>query len=269
MKERSDEFIRAGTGLTIASQQERSQKAQSAVGNEDLRNQYIYNKLVTFIENRNKIDLNQLPQSLQSTFRDLFAAYEQYKLSQETLIKNLPGNENQFQYPEIYTILNFIGSHSNTELLTLAHEFGLNAMFEKEVLSEMHQLMSNEAYFDKKTATFTKDGLKERDKIVSKYGAFLKFQYGMEEYDFTPTTNEIVIEQARKYGYQEATTLTDNNMIVKEETSEVSMTANNQALQNFVDQEKRAEKAIMSGIQQTITLQNEQQLGVNGVKHGR
>lgn len=203
MKERSDEFIRSGVGLSIESQKERSEKAQSPVGNDDLKNQYIYNKLVNFIEKRDKIELDKLPTRLQEVLNNFFKAYDEFKQTQEEVISNLPGNDMHVQYPEIYTILNFVGSHSNEELLSLSYELGIDKLFEQEVLSQIKIIIENEQFFDKSTQRFTKEGLEKRDEIVEQYGAFIKFRYGIDEYDFTPTTSENVLSEAAKYGYRE------------------------------------------------------------------
>lgn len=203
IKERSDEYIRAGTGLTIETQQERSKNAQSPIGNEDLKNQYIYDKLVVFIENRDKINFEQIPEKLRQVFRTFFQEYEKYKAKQEAFIANLPGNTEKVQYPEIYTILNFIGLHSNTELDELSKHLGINLMFKDEVLPKIQALISDEKMYNKSKGTFTKAGLDERDKIVDEYGAHLEFHYGMEEDDMTPTTSKAVENAARQYGYRE------------------------------------------------------------------
>lgn len=243
MKERSDEFIRAGTDLPLEQKKENAKEAKSAVGNHDLRNQYIYNKLVALIEKKDKIDLTNIPESAREIFENLYKEYEEYKIKQENIIRNLPGNEKGLQYPEIYTILNFIGTHSNSDLLELANDLGLNKLFEKEVLSELELIISNENFYNKETATFTKEGIEERDKIVAKYGAFIKFRYGMDEYDFTPTTSQKVIDASRESGFKSEDELENPQ---KKQTENIENKISNQEkLDRFRKQEKTADSKLM------------------------
>lgn len=269
MKERSDEFIRAGTGLSLESKKERSKNAKSAVGNEDLKNQYIYNKLVAFLEKRHQIEIDKLPESLQTIFNNFFREYDKYKSREESIIGNLPGNDQHVQYPEIYTILNFIGSHSNTDLIELSKSLGIDVMFEKEVLPEIRVLIENEQYFDKSKQTFTKAGQKERDKIVDKYGAYITFTYGIDENDFTPTTSEDVIEESKQYGYREEKDNTPSSKTMEVTSEPAKQEDQKDKIEQFQKQDKSFEQSLLQGMTQHVELQQSQVLEGSNIRHGR
>ena len=200
IKSRSDGYIRTGAGLSLKSQEERTYNAQSAVGNFDLRNEYIYKSLVTLMENviKNNTDITKLNEPLRSELEK----YNKFKEEQNSTIKNLPGNTNGITFPEIYSIVNFIGIHSNTELNELAMSLGIMEKYDKEVLPLIQAMQVNPELYDKEKGILTKKGKEVRESIVTKYGAKIRLSFGLEEESLIPTVSDEIIELLELQGYE-------------------------------------------------------------------
>lgn len=209
IKDRSDAFIRTGVGLTKESQVDRTMNSLSAVGNKDLMNEYFYKSLVSYLEREVKSNAGLTKEQIMEKYKanntpqpyiDLYFRYLDFKAEQNSVIAKLPGNDGAV-YPEIYTIVNFIGIHSNTELTYLAKLGGLEANFNREVLPQVQALLSNPEYYDSEKGVFTKAGNKEREKLVSKYGAQIQVEFGLEEENIVPTATDENIERTIEAGY--------------------------------------------------------------------
>lgn len=209
IKERSDNFIRSGIGLTKESQVDRSMQSISSVGNKDLMNEYFYKSIVLYLERETKNNVGLSKEQIIEKYRlsdipqeyvDLYLEYLDFKKEQNDLIANLPGNDGTL-YPEIYTIVNFIGIHSNTQLTRLAKIGGLRINFEREVLPQVQALISNEEYYDSKNGVFTKAGNEAREELVSKYGAQIKVEFGLEEENIISVASDKSIERTMEAGY--------------------------------------------------------------------
>ena len=198
VKRRTDGYIRTGQGLSLNTQTARTFNAQSAVGNYDLKNEYIYKSLVTEIEN--VINKGIIVQD--EPLKTLLARYAEFKKEQNDAIQNYPGNEKGIVFPEIYTIVNFIGIHSNTELTRLAHELGITERYEREVLPLIQALQEDDDLYDKKNGVLTAKGREVREAIVTKYGAKIRLVYGMEEESAIPTIDDEMIELLELHGYE-------------------------------------------------------------------
>ena len=209
IKDRSDDFIRSGVGLSKESQVDRSMQSLSAVGNKDLMNEYFYKTIVLYLQDEVKrnegLTKEQIIQKYASMnapqeYIDLYFEYLDFKQEQNSIIANLPGN-NGTLYPEIYTIVNFIGIHSNTQLTQLAKLANLNKRFEIEVLPQVQSLLSNSEYYDSEKGVFTKEGNKKREALVSEYGAKIQVEFGLEEESIVPTASDDTIERTKNAGY--------------------------------------------------------------------
>lgn len=235
IKDRSDDFIRSGVGLTKESQVDRSMQSLSAVGNKDLMNEYFYKTIVLYLEREVKNNAGLSKEQIVEKYRaynipqeyiDLYLEYLDFKKEQNNIIGSLPGNDGTL-YPEIYTIVNFIGTHSNTELTELAKIGGLEVNFQREVLPQVQELLNNPQYYDSKEGVFTKEGNEAREDLVSKYGAQIKIEFGLEEENIVPIASDEAIERTKNAGYD----VPDYEPTVKNISSE-----------KFREAAKRAEK---------------------------
>lgn len=209
IKDRSDDFIRSGVGLSKESQVDRSMQSLSSVGNKDLMNEYFYKTIALYLQNEVKsnegLTKDQILQKYHSMnmpqdYIDLYFRYLEFRQEQNSIVANLPGN-NGTLYPEIYTIVNFVGIHSNTQLTELAKIANLDKRFEQEVLPQVQALLSNSDYYDSEKGIFTKAGNKEREKLVSKYGAKIQVEFGLEEENISPLAEDETIERTKNAGY--------------------------------------------------------------------
>lgn len=209
IKDRSDDFIRSGVGLSKDSQVDRTKNSLSAVGNKDLMNEYIYKSLVMYLQreiktneslSREQILERYHAMNMPKEFVDLYFGYMDFRKEQNDIILSLPGN-NGTLYPEIYTIINFIGVHSNTQLTNLAKIGGLVNRFEREVSPQIQTLLNNPEFYDSEKGVFTKLGMKEREKLVSRYGSQIKLEFGLEEESISPLSSDETIKRVMETGY--------------------------------------------------------------------
>ncbi len=206
IKSRTDGYIITGKGLSEKTQEERTFNAQSAVGNLDLKNEYIYKSLITLMEKI--IEKNINIESLDEPLKTEFVKYEKFKEEQNRALRNIPGNDKGLVFPEIYTIVNFIGTHTNKELDALAEKLGISENYEREVLPLLRAIQENEKYYNKtdnangKAGTLTKAGRKLRDAIVTKYGAKIRYDYGAEEENVIPTISDEMVELLELHGFE-------------------------------------------------------------------
>lgn len=200
IKARSDGYIRTGEGLSLETQEDRTFHAQSAVGNPDLKNEYIYKSLVTLMEKiiNSNTNIDTLPDVLKNEMEN----YKKFKEEQEKVIKNLPGNTKGITYPEIYTIVNFIGIHSNTDLNEIAIKLGIMENYDKEVLPLIQAIQVNPELYNQEKGILTSKGKEVRESIVTKYGTKIHLSYGLEEESLIPTVSDEVIELLELQGYE-------------------------------------------------------------------
>ena len=191
IKDRSDNFIQQGKGLEQETKEQRLEQAQSSVGNNDFLNTYIYKALVEFLEKEVKTCKNMSAEAVKERHRlhnipqelsDFYFNYLQFKENQNMSVSTITGDEN-LVYPELYTILNFIGIHSNGELNDLAKKAGIIEKFESEVLPQFQALLENEEYYDSEKHSLTKEGKKKRDELIQTYGSIITIRFGLEEED--------------------------------------------------------------------------------------
>lgn len=209
IKNRSDEFIRSGKGLSKETQVTRTNQALSAVGNKDLLNEYIYKTLVKYLQQeiinnqsltKEDIEKKYEKANIPKEYVDLYFEYIEFKNKQNETILSLAGNSGMV-YPEIYTIVNFIGIHSNTQLNELAKIGNLTRNFSDIVLLEIQNLMSDPELYDSQLGVFTKKGMKKRENIVKEHGALIELDFGLEEENIVPTTSDETIEKLVESGY--------------------------------------------------------------------
>lgn len=207
IKDRSDMFIRSGKNLPKQDQIERTANAQSAVGNNDLLNEYIYKSIIQIlqkeIENNKGLTKEQIFSKYKSspTFLSFYFEYMKYRDMEMETIKLLPNNTTGAVYPEIYTIVNYIGTKSNSYLNLLAQKYGLIEKFNKEVLPKLRELREKEEYYDRDNGVLTKSGLELREKIVSEYGTSIVLDYSLEEEGISPTINDENLKLLLQSGY--------------------------------------------------------------------
>lgn len=271
IKDRSDEFIRTGKGLTYDMQVDRTTHALSAVGNPDLLNQYIYKSLATnfqeFLNKTKGLSLEEIRvkysnSNLPEEFLEFYEGYLNFKKDQEEVILSIPGNDKGITYPEIYTILNYIGIHSNSELNELAASMGLQQKFEREVVPQIETLLSDETMYTKEKGVLTKQGRDERDAIVSEYGAKVILDYGLEEENLTPTTKEETKEKLIEAGFGIGGVIKGNNEFVETvvEVDDINK------VQAFDQAKKKAEIDYIYVIKQQLELLNKEQIESVGMK---
>lgn len=209
IKDRSDSFIRAGIGLSKESQIDRTRNSISSVGNTDFLNEYIYKSLATDLQafiksnkglSKEDIKNKYLGSNISNEFIEFYYGYLDFKMEQDSVILNLPGNSGVV-YPEIYTILNYIGVHSNTQLTMLASTLGYQKRFEQEVRPKIIALMDDDALYDKKKGIFTEEGRDARDELVSEYGAIIKLPISLEEEGLSPLSSDEMVKKLNETGY--------------------------------------------------------------------
>ena len=253
IKNRSDEFIRTGKGLTTNLQVDRTTRALSSVGNPDLLNEYIYKSLATELQAISKyakgLSIDEVRKKYEGKipieFIDFYADYLEFREKENNLISSLPGNEEGLVYPEIYTILNYIGIHSNTQLNQLANAIHYQERFSEEILPQIEELLSDEECYDSEKGTLTKKGREIRDSLVSKYGAKIKLDYGLEEENIGVTSKDGTSKNLQEAGY-DVESLTDSP---KEVTIEM-----------FGEAKSKAEQEYIRNATQTIYMQNHPEL---------
>lgn len=123
-------------------------------------------------------------------------------------------------YPEIYTIVNFIGIHSNTQLNELAKIGNLTRKFSDIVLLENQKLMSDPELYNSELGVFTKKGMKKRENIVKEHGALIELDFGLEEENIVPTTSDETIEKLIEAGYTVKDYSTEKNLKENKEEKE-------------------------------------------------
>lgn len=207
IKERSDNFIRAGVGLSQKTQEERTRTATSSVGNQDLLNEFIYKSLVESlrkeIEENNGLSRAELEQKYAGSpvFLELYDRYMKYKEKEIKTLSSLFPDGEELSYPEIYTIVNFIGTHSNTQLYSLAAKYGLFEKFAVEVTKPLNEILDDDELYDKKTGTLKEAGRKKREKIIEEYGAKIKLDFSLEEEGLSPFASKETIKLMEEAGY--------------------------------------------------------------------
>lgn len=205
LKERSDDFIRAGVNLPKEVQIEKITNAESAVGNKDLEKEFIYKQLSAIIEDN--LDLQALENNPnyspeeKGVIREFVIKFMEYKAMEDETIRSHPNNTTGVTYPVIYSIINFIGTYTNSELNQIAEKLNITKRFEEEVLPQLRALLSDPKFYDEKKGELTGAGYDERNKIVLKYGAIINLHYGMEEESLAPSTAEEVIKLISRIGY--------------------------------------------------------------------
>ncbi len=197
IKERSDGFIRAGTGLSPETQARKSAEAKSSVGNEDLKNEFIYKTLIETLSEEIEACRGLTYEQVMEKYKDkphfltIYTEYLEYRNREQATLLGLPENDEGLVNPEICTILNFIGTKSNTEILYYAKLYHIDEKFEREVLPKIQELMSDKELYDESTGLFTGKGIKERGKIVRKYGVAIDLKYGLEEENISVLADEV------------------------------------------------------------------------------
>jgi len=211
IKDRSDEYIRLGKGLGAENQKNRTENAISSVGNKDLYNEYVYKSIAVnlekFVNKYQGMNKEQFIEAVQSDkvpkeFVTLYIEYLRFKEEQNAVVKSLPGNENGAIYPEIYTIISFIGVHSNTSLTKLATDLGYDKQYEIEVLPKLREIMDDKTCYNKETGLLTKKGLKRRTAIIEEYGAIIRLIYGIDANCITPMASEEIIQLYIENGFE-------------------------------------------------------------------
>ena len=209
IKDRSDNFIRSGIGLSNQTQVDRNKHSLSAVGNKDVMNEFIYKSLVTHLENEVQINESLSKEQIierykkmntRPEFVELYLKYIEFKKEQNEAILGLPGNPGVV-FPEIYTIVNFIGIFSNTELTHLAKIGGIIDKYENEFLTKMQALLSDERYYDSSISKFTEVGLEKKDELINEYGAEIELDISLEEEGKSPLASDESMLKTLESGY--------------------------------------------------------------------
>lgn len=211
VKNRSDEYIRTGKGLSEKSQAERTFNAESAVGNKDLMNEYIYKSTINYLKTQVELNRGKSEEEVRASYQnsgldqeivDFYFGFLDFQNEQNSMIASFPGNVNGYKFPEICTIVNYVGTHSNSQLNSLAKKTGIVAKYEQEVKPLIESLTTSDILYDKSTGKLTKVGSSVRDMLVEHYGAKYKLSYGLDEEDVYPLTSDEVIEKLKQEGFQ-------------------------------------------------------------------
>ena len=214
LKGLSDDFIQAGVGLSEDQQQDRIYNATSAVGNEDLKCEFIYKSLVTLLEttlkkirekygDKTNLSSEELTQLCDNNplIVGLITEYYNFKREQDDALKSLPGNQKGYVMPEVYTIINFLGIHSNADLLEYGEKLNISERYETEVLPLVRETLNNPKFVDDKGIFDKKKYEKARNAIIDMYGARINIHYGIDEGCILPTTPDEIVELLISQGY--------------------------------------------------------------------
>lgn len=203
IKEKSDDFIRTAKGLEEKSQKERSTRGQSAVGNEDLLNEFTYRVIADFMEKELQYWAAH-PEAKESRlasmppqFRAFMSGYDAYLKEEKAGIQLATGKD--LSMPQICTIVNYIGRHTNSQLDALKTELGITDRFKQDVVSKLEEL-NDSKYYDSDTHQLTKAGVEFRKKIYDTYGSLITIRFGLEEEDLSPLVPDEVIEEILNQG---------------------------------------------------------------------
>lgn len=260
LKERTDDFIRAGVNLPIKVQIEKTSNAESAVGNKDLEKEFIYKQLASIIEKN--LDLDALEKNPEYTpeekrvIREFVTRFKEYKEKEDAMIKSRPGNTEGVTYPLIYSIVNFIGTYTNTELDRIAEKLNITKRFQEEVLPKLRALLQNPDYYDQEKGVLTGPGFDEREKIVLEYGAIINLRYGMEEESMAPSTADEVIDLINRNGFIVDTTETVAERDLVEELIQLDGKSEEQKLEEFKEMRDRMEQEFIEQSKQAIDSMN-------------
>lgn len=248
VKNRSDEYIRTGKGLSEKSQAERTFNAESAVGNKDLMNEYIYKSTINYLKSQVELNRGKSEEEIRTSYEnsgldqeivDFYFRFLDFQKEQNSMISSFPGNENGYKMPEICVIVNFVGTHSNSQLNSLAKKTGIIDKYEQEVKPLIESLTTSDILYDKKTGKLTKMGSSVRDMLIEHYGAKYKLSYGLDEEDVYPLTSDEVIEKLKEEGFK-----FEGEELSKEER-----------LERFKTQEKLSEMEVVQHIKGVLNRQ--------------
>ena len=250
IKEKSDGFIQAGKHIPVELLNERADQALSPVGNKDMLNMFIYKTIINNI--KNEVDNNKLLSFEQiqekynqpdqtghlQTIGELFMNYRTYAEREKTTLTAISKDGKEQSYPDIVSIVNFVGTHSNEKMNEYAEKLGLVETFNREVLPEINTITHNENYFDRSTGTFSKEGRKAMQKIVMDYAAVMALRIGIERNELSPlTSEETKREIVEKNPYVEVEGYTEPELKVEDTKTEEEKVAEFEALKGAMDQE--------------------------------
>ncbi len=174
-------------------------------------NEYIYKSTINYLKSQVELNRGKSEEEIRASYQnsgldqeivDFYFGFLDFQNEQNSMVASFPGNVNGYKFPEICTIVNYVGTHSNSQLNSLAKKTGIVAKYEQEVKPLIELLTTSDILYDKSTGKLTKMGSSVRDMLIEHYGAKYKLSYGLEEEDVYPLTSDEVIEKLKEEGFE-------------------------------------------------------------------